>query len=165
MKSNPIRHLPRRLLIAASIGLIGSICLGQSDQPPSDPAPPFMLNDQSPTAAMTFADGRSLAIRSRKGRFSLVASKAGEVVNIQVRVSPAATGFTSAQCLDGGTLSAGAENIALDVDGAGSFQFQAGAKPGLYRVSLNYTSTITILQFWVADPNNPSGNPTALQGQ
>jgi hypothetical protein len=168
MKSNRIlkasaHHILRRLLIAASVSLIGSICLGQSGQPLTDSAPPSMIDSQSPSVAMTFADGKSLAIRSKNSRFALVAANASEVVNIQVRISPAANGIAAAQCLDGGVLSTGAENITLDADGLGTFQFRAGAKPGLYRVFLGAGSAAAILQFWVMDPSNPNSNPSAVQ--
>jgi hypothetical protein len=168
MKSNCIlkasaHHLLRRLLIVASVSLIGSICLGQSVQPPTDSAPPAMIDSQSPSVAMTFADGKSLAIRSKKSRFALVAANASEVVNIRVRVSSSANGVAAAQCLDGGALSTGAENITLDADGLGSFQFRAGAKPGLYRVVVGAGGAIAILQFWVIDPSKPNSRPSALQ--
>jgi hypothetical protein len=168
MKSNRIlkvsaHHLLRRLLIAASVSLIGSICLGQSAQPPADPTPPPMIDSQSPSVAMTFASGNSLTLRSKNNRFSLVAINPGETIDVQVRISPAANGIAAAQCLDGGGLSVGADSIALDAAGSGSFQFRAGAKPGLYRVFLGGGTAGAILQFWVIDPSNPNSNPSAVQ--
>ena len=168
MKSNRIlkvsaHHFLGRLLVAASVALIGSTCLGQSAEPPPDPTPPPMIDSQSPSVAMTFANGNSLTLRSKNNRFSLVAINSGETVGVQVRISPAANSSAAAQCLDGGGLSVGADSIALDAAGSGSFQFRAGAKPGLYRVSLGAGGAIAILQFWVIDPNSPNSNPSALQ--
>lgn len=113
---------------------------------------------------MSFADGRSIALRSMSGRFPLVAANPGETVSVKLRFASQG-GVAVAQCLDGGALSNGADNIALDANGSGSFQFQLGAKPGLYRVVISSGRAVSTLQFWVTDPTTPAANPAALQAQ
>jgi hypothetical protein len=133
------------------------------DQPAADTVPPSMIDSQSPTVAVTFSDGRSLSIRSHHGHFPLVAASAGETVSVKVKLA-VSNGVAAAQCLDGGTLSDGAENISLADDGSASFQFQVGSKPGIYRVALTGSGgAIATLQFWVTDTNAGDSNPPALQ--
>lgn len=122
------------------------------------------MDSQSPTVAVTFSDGKSVAIRSKHGHFPLIGANASETVSVQVQFAPASSGAAAAQCLDGGMLSTGAENIALAGDGSGSFSFQVGSKPGIYRVSLTGEGgAAATLQFWVADPDAGDSNPPSLQ--
>jgi hypothetical protein len=150
--------------IAASI-LFCCVCSAQSlVRSPGDPPSPSTADNQSPTAAITFSDGKSVAIRAKKGRFALVAANAGESVNVRLRFPAGINQAAVVQCLDGGVLST--EKIAPDADGLGSFQFRVGSKSGLYRVLLTSAdATASVLQFWVPDPDNPRSNPSALQPQ
>jgi len=152
----------KRLLLALSAcafcGLI-PIAPAQTAMPPSS------TDGKSPTALITFASGKSCRIRSQNGRFALVAASAGETVSVELRFPPGIVESANVQCLDGGVLSAGAENISLDADRLGSFRFQVGSKPGLYRVPINSGGAAATLQFWVLNPDNPRSNPATLQAQ
>jgi hypothetical protein len=152
------------VVVVAAIILFSFASQGQSTPPPSGSTPPSPIDNQNPTMAANFADGRSIALRSMSGRFPLVAANSGETVSVKLRFASQGR-VAVAQCLDGGALSNGAGNIALDANGSGSFQFQLGAKPGLYRVVISSGGARSMLQFWVTDPTSPAANPAALQAQ
>ena len=124
--------------------------------------PPPILSDGSPTEAITFGDNRSVNVRSKGGRFPLVAADPNKVAQVQLQLTPGARSLTIA-LLDGGVLNSGAQNSAVAADGTTSFQIQPGAHPGLYRVLLIDGGTTTLLPFWVADPQNPRSNPPTVQ--
>jgi len=127
---------------------------------------PSLTSDGSPTAAMSFPNGSSLAVRSKSGRFPLVAANAGQSLNIQLQFAPnAVDNGLIVQSLDGGVIPDAQGNSATAADGTASIQFQTGSRPGLYRVLLNQGGSISILQFWVADPQQPNSGPPALQPQ
>jgi len=148
---------------AFAVLLVSSIATAVAQSPPPGPvSPPSILVNGSPTAAMTFPDGSSLGVRSKNGRFPLVAGPAGQSVNIQLRFAPNPTDTSLLIApLDGGTVPQSSTSVA--VDGTASSQFQPGIQPGLYRVLLNQGGAMSILQFWVADPQQPNAGPPALQ--
>ena len=126
--------------------------------PPND----AILNG-STTAAVGYPDGSSLSMRSSKGRFPVIAANAGQNVSIQLRFAPnpANTGLIAAP-LDGGAVQPSQGKASIAIDGTASIQFQPGTQPGLYRVLLNQAGAISILHFWVADPQRPNSGPPAL---
>ena len=130
------------------------------------PKAPSLSSDGSPTAAMSFPNGSSLAVRSKSSRFPLIAANAGQTLNIQLRfaVSVAASSLI-VQPLDGGVVPDAQGNSSIAADGTASVQFQTGNRPGLYRVLLNQGGSISVLQFWVADPQQPTSGPPVLQPQ
>jgi len=149
---------------AFAVLLVSSIATAVAQSPqPSPASPPSILVNGSPTAAMTFPDGSSLGVRSKNGRFPLVAGPAGQSVTIQLRFAPNPTNASLiAAPLDGGTMVA-SQITSVAVDGTASIQFQPAIQPGLYRVLLNQGGAMSILQFWVADPQRPNAGPPALQ--
>lgn len=153
------RILQVAIIFAANI-LLFSVGHGQASQPIAASAP-LLPADQSSTAAITFSDGSSLKVESASTRFPLVAAAAGQTLNIQLRF-PSSLGRAAIipQALDGGNVSA---DSATAADGTASIQFQPASQPGLYRVLLKAGNLTTMLQFWVADPQNSSLNPPALK--
>ena len=141
------------LLILPAAGL-------EPPHPPPHPTP--SLPALRPNATFTFGDGTQINSRSINGRFRLVGLHLGETVDIAldlpvVLLSSSAT----AQSLDGGEI------ISFSVDktgvrGVASIRFQAGNQPGLYRVFVPGLGASALLQFWVADPNNPNANRPVL---
>lgn len=132
---------------------------------PSVGTAPALRADQGSTAAITFSNGSSLKVRSGKsGDFPLVATEPGESVTIQVRF-PTNLGRAGlvVQALDGGIIPKVQQDSSLTADGTTSIQFHVPSQPGLYRVLLNGGGIIATLQFWVADPENPSTNRAALK--
>jgi hypothetical protein len=146
---------------------VAPVCLAQSSAstPTVEASPPSIQSDDSPAATVTFASGASTQISSQSGYFPLVASNAGEAHTINLQLSAGAPRNLTVQPLDGGAINAGAERSAVSVDGTTSFQFQLGMKAGRYRVLLNDGGVTTLLQFWVADPQNPQANPPTVQAQ
>lgn len=127
-------------------------------------ASPDKVIDSDPSAAITFADAKSLKVKSKGDRFGLVGVNAGETVNVQLQFSPTlATSSIVIQALDGGVVPASDQENAVGADGKASMRFQAGTQPGLYRVLMNVGGTISTLQFWVADATSPAANPPVLK--
>jgi hypothetical protein len=125
-------------------------------------APPSLGALDTCTAAVTFASGQSLSVRSTSDVFPLIAATAGETFTVQLRFPLDAVGaLLGAQPLDGGAVFA--DNLPIALDGSVSIQFQVGSQPGLYRLPLEAAGQITTLQFWVLDLDDPSVNPPALQ--
>ncbi|HYJ05823.1 MAG TPA: hypothetical protein VEX43_11855 [Chthoniobacterales bacterium] len=118
-----------------------------------------------PAATYIFGDGKRLTTRSRTGRFRLVGLRAGEVVDIALQL-PARlpAGSAMAQPLDGGKLISFSRSD-VDVGGLATIRFQAGSQPGLYRVFVPGFGAPSLIQFWVADPNNPRANPPVMNPQ
>ena len=133
--------------------------------PAPDASPPSIQSDDSPIATVTFASGASIQISSPSGCFPLVASNAGEAHTINLQLPAGLPRNLIVQLLDGGALNAGGQSSAVSVDGTTSFQFRPGTKSGRYRVLLNDGGVTTLLQFWVADPQNPQANPPTVQAQ
>ncbi len=119
-------------------------------------SPPPLLADQSPTASILFADGRSLPIRSHGGDFPLVIGYAGQNMIIQCRIPAAIASRLVIQSLDGGTISTPSSVAA---DGTVDWQFQPGTQPGLYRILVSFGNLSATLQFWVPTPDD---NPPVL---
>ena len=118
--------------------------------------------DLRPSATFTFADGAQVKTESTTGRFRLLGLHLNEAVGIALE-SPAVliSNSVSAQSLDGGTIS----SFSMNPGGSGalaSIRFQAGARPGLYRVFVPGLGAHALLQFWVIDPNNPKATPPVL---
>lgn len=143
------------LVFIASVNSFGTH--GLSGQSPPLPTP----SDNSLSATVTFSDGTSVKTRIKSGRFPLIGVGAGELVGIELRLPPqwAAQQFV-VQVLDGGLASS---TGMVATDGKTSLQFQAGNRPGLYRVLINAGGMTPTLQFWVPDPSNPSANPPTLK--
>jgi hypothetical protein len=129
-----------------------------AESPPLPTASPN-TSDLRPSATFTFADGTNVTTRSAKGRFRPVGLHLNEVVGVSVQFpgEPANTPVTI-QALDGGNLPLAFANAVIASDGTVSFQFQAGNKPGLYRVSVIGAGGNSTLSFLAADPNNPQPN-------
>ena len=120
------------------------------------PTPPATV-DLGPSATFTFADHTQIKTQSMAGRFQMVGLHLSEVVDIALDL-PAVllSSFATAQSLDGGTIM----SFSMNPGGIGtlaSIRFRAGARPGLYRVLVPGLRGPGLLQFWVADPNNPKG--------
>lgn len=156
-----------RLSMFAAGAFLNSHLSAQSPAatPAPEASPPSIQSDDSPSATVTFASGASTQISSQSGYFPLVASNAGEAHTINLQLPATAPRNLIVQPLDGGALGAGAQSSAVSVDGTTSFQFQLGMKAGRYRVLLNDGGVTTLLQFWVADPQNPQANPPAVQAE
>ena len=123
-----------------------------------------MSSASSPTAAMTFADGSSLSTRCKEGQFPIVAALGGQTVNIQLQFPlTAALSSLIIEPLDGGSLINGPSEMSIAVDGGVSIQFQPENGPGLYRILLNQAGSMSLLRFWVADPQQPNSGPPAIQ--
>jgi hypothetical protein len=151
-------HPPSLRLLLSVICVHALIISAANAQTANAGAPPPAT--RGPTAAITFQDGSSLKIRGTKN-LPLVAAEARKTVNINLRfpLSLSGTGI-GAQPLDGGTI---VGNPSRSADGAVSLQFQPPGQPGLYRVLVRAGEAQTTLQFWVADPENPSANAAALK--
>jgi hypothetical protein len=115
-----------------------------------------------PSATFIFADHSQVQTQSTTGRFQLVGLHLSEAVDIALDV-PAVllSSAATAQSLDGGAI----VSFSMNPGGSGtlaSLRFQAGARPGLYRVLVPGLRGPGLLQFWVADLNNPKANPPVL---
>ena len=125
------------------------------------PTPPATV-DLGPSATFTLADHTQIKTQSTAGRFQMVGLHLGEAVDIALDL-PAVllSSFATAQSLDGGTIM----SFSMNPGGGGtlaSIRFRAGARPGLYRVVVPGLRGLGLLQFWVADPNNPKGRLPVL---
>jgi hypothetical protein len=156
---------PQILRAVITIGISILLCSaghGQSPQPALATAPALHAN-QSAAAAVTFSNGASLKVFSGKdGSFPLVAAVPGETVNIRVRFA-ANRGNTGlvVQALDGGIVPKAQQDSSVAADGTALIQFQVPSQPGSCRVRLIGSGTTATLNFWVADPRNPSSSNAA----
>ena len=115
-----------------------------------------------PTATFTFGDGNKITARMTTSRFRLVGLHPGEIVDVALQFPAGLPGNSAlAQPLDGGKLISFSKSN-IGIGGLASIRFQAGAQPGLYRVFVPGLGATALLQFWVADPNNPKANPPVL---
>lgn len=130
---------------------------------PSTPelVPPGAVAGLRPIATFTFGNGQKIKARSTTRRFRLVGLYPGEIVDIALQFPAGLANSATAQSLDGGKLISFSKSP-LGVNGVASIRFQAGTEPGLYRVFVPGTSPPVLLQFWVADPNNPRANPPVV---
>jgi hypothetical protein len=132
--------------------------------PTPSPTPPASV-PVFPSAAITFADGTQVKTQSTGRRFRLVGLHASEGVDITLDVPAVLLSSAAiARSLDGGTI----VSFSMNAGGSGtlaSLRFQAGARPGLYRVFVPGLAGPSLLQFWVADPNNPKAGPPVINPQ
>ncbi len=158
MKIRNLRYAA--ILCAVAISIVPVDAQGQNA--PGQTLPPLPING-SPTAVMTYPDGSSLIVLSKNGRFPLAVGPAGGAVSIQLRFLPNPIDSSlMVGPLDGGTVPDSQMSTAIGVDGTVTIQFQPDTQPGLYRVLLNQAGTMSLLQFWVADPDCPLCGPPAL---
>jgi hypothetical protein len=154
--------LGKILICSFSLFLLGNVCLGQSASRNS--SPPALADNRSPTAAVAFADGKSLTLRGKAGQLPFVAMNAGETVAIQVQFPTALGGrAVVVQALDGGAIPKAQQDTLLTADGTTAIQFLVGQQSGLYRVLVACGDVSATLQFWVADPQNQSMNAAAVR--
>ena len=110
------------------------------------PVPPL----PAPSAVITFASGQAIRGHSSTGRFEAVSLNPLETASIKLQFT---TTFASTpvvvQALDGGSLGLTDQSATIGLDGATSFQFQAGAQPGLYRILVIANGSVSIVQFSV----------------
>lgn len=153
--NNPSRLLG--LAVAASSLLISHSATAQSVASVDS----SLVSQQSCSAAVELADGRSASLRTTKGQFPVVLANSQQAVQVRVRLSGGLPRTVSISALDGGALNAGNTSVALD--GTASFSFQPASPPGLYRVLVNDGGDFTLLRFIVADPQNPRLAAGAIQ--
>lgn len=67
-----------------------------------------------------------------------------------------------AESLDGGTLKANQLIALVKADATVDLSFTAGTQPGLYRIAVRAGDNLSLLRFWVLDPDNPAAQPAVL---
>jgi hypothetical protein len=149
-------------LVLVSLVSVGIETISAQSPAPIAASPPDLHANDSPSVAVTYPDGSSLTARGSKGQFPLIAAVAAQTLNIELRFPPNAAKGLIVQPLDGGT-SPQANGASTRLDGTASAQFQPNNQPGLYRVLLYQGGKISILQFWVPDPQRPDSGPPALK--
>jgi hypothetical protein len=99
-----------------------------------------------------------------KGHFRLTDIRPHETVNVRLQFPLSFNNApVLATALDGGQATVSTSNMTIAPDGTTRMRFQAGDQPGLYRVLVVVGTSRSILKFWIADPQNPNGNPPVLQ--
>ena len=134
-----------------------------ADIPPLPPTDAGPASDSSewPVATVTFASQSSIKRKCNNGIFPLLGIQPGEQVDIAVQYS---TGLSdrpaiSADALDGGT----ATTQVMGATGLVRVHFQAGHRPGNYRVVLAGAGLPVTLRFWVSDPANAKADPRVVK--
>ena len=123
--------------------------------PGPTPTPPA-LPDLRPSATFTFADATQIKTRSTTGHFRFVGLHQYESVDVALQFSATVVSSSAtALPLDGGKILSFAINKGA-VGPLASLRFQAGDKPGLYRVLVPGLGRSVLFHFWVADSNNPN---------
>jgi hypothetical protein len=103
-------------------------------------------------ATITFSNGESMTVHTKHQQFRPVGILFGETVNIQLRLPLEwANTPVAVQALDGGFVS---EATVVAGDGSAAIAFQAGVRPGLYRVLVSANGRSTMLQFSVGGSKN-----------
>ncbi len=116
-----------------------------------------------PIALIGFADGRWLTATAERGISGFIGLQAGEAVTVQLTFPLSLVeGRIVAESLDGGILGADQPNPIINLDGTVNLTFQAGARPGLNRVALQTGGNVSLLRFWVLDPQNSLAHPPLL---
>ena len=125
----------------------------------------MITQNLGPSATITFADRSQIKVQSTAKRFQLVGLHLNEAVDIALDV-PAVllSSAATAQSLDGGAIISFSMNPGASRTLA-SLRFQAGARPGLYRVLVPGLAGPGLLQFWVADPKNPKAKRPVINPQ
>jgi hypothetical protein len=166
------------LAFFASVNVLGLAQLAaQSDseqvvlEPPialstvsSSPTPaPVDSPQDDPSVTVVFGNGGSLTTLAAQGLTALIGIGAAETVIVQTAFPSASAGeIVLAQSLDGGVVTADGAETTIDVEGRITLNFTAGDKPGLYRLSVRTGENISIIQFWVPNPADSSGDPPVL---
>ena len=116
-------------------------------------APPAAL--PAPSAVITFASGQANRSHSAAGRFAPLSLNPLDtaVIALQFATTLAGTSVT-VQPLDGGSVGLADQSATVASDGTISFQFQAGAAPGLYRVLVIAGGAVSMVQFSVPSPTS-----------
>ena len=109
----------------------------------------------APSAVITVASGQARRSHSAAGRFApLSLNPLGTAaIKLQFAATLAGTPVTI-QALDGGSVGLTDQSATIASDGTISFQFQAGAPPGLYRVLVIAGGTVSMVQFSVPSPTS-----------
>jgi hypothetical protein len=129
-----------------------SILSAQTDSlVPSAPVSP----PPAASAVITFASGQAIRSHSAGGRFTPVTLNPLDTTAIRLQFASTLAGTpVTVQPLDGGSVGLTAQSVTVASDGTISFQFQAGAPPGLYRVLVIAGATVSMVQFSVPSPTS-----------
>lgn len=124
------------------------------------------LPETDPLATVVFPNGYLIEARTRDGSSPLMGILANETVNVQLTFPATCIGQTIlTEALDSGLATAARPDETLGSDGMVPFVFTAGDQPGLYRIVIKVGETVSTLQFWVANLEDPSVNPPVLLPQ
>ena len=119
---------------------------------PSAPVSP----PPAPSAMITFASGQAIRSHSAAGRFAPLSLNPLDTATIKLQFATTLAGTpVTVQPLDGGSVGLTNQSATVASDGTISFQFQAGAPPGLYRVLVIARGAVSMVQFLV--PSSTSG--------
>lgn len=121
-----------------------------SPSPTPDPSPtPPVLLDTEPSAVISVGEQEPQTMHSHKGKFPVLQLQPGDTASVQLRF-PLGLAETTLlfQALDSGTVSS--DNVVIDSDGTASVQFQVPADAGVYRLMVNASGQLTLLQFEVS---------------
>ena len=160
-----------------------STAIAQLPTPTPADVPPL------PYAQITYGDGSSVVAPGSGGNFPLIGLQPTQPVQVVVQLaSNHALQLYMIEALDGGTVTPPAgpavpvpspspkQIPCIDPPGVCFapipdvttqsaqliFTFVPGLLPGSYRVALRNGTRAMLLEFWVADPNNPQINPPAI---
>jgi hypothetical protein len=107
------------------------------------------------SAVTTFANGQASRSHSAAGRFAPLSLNPLGTAAIKLKFAATLAGApVTIQALDGGSVGLTAQSATIASDGTISFQFQAGAPPGLYRVLVIAGGTVSMVQFSVPSPTS-----------
>ena len=144
--------------LASSVFCLWSLGHLSAQTFPVDPLP-----GQPKIATVTLGIGKVVSPRRHKVTFEKVGLQPAQAVTVTLQYPLALAGRTVAvEPLDGGRVLTPVQDLAVGLDGAFTFQYQAGTKPGLYQVRIHYETRAIALQFWVFDNAHLENVPPVL---
>lgn len=103
-----------------------------------------------PLVMISFANEQPVHLHSDDGQFPPVAASPGETADIYLHFPAVYAGAPLLiEGMDGGDVQLTQQSTTIDSQGRASFEFQAGADPGLYRILIVAADTPSMLQFSV----------------
>lgn len=148
-----------RLLLAciAALAAVHLLSAQEAETPPVPaPTPGVEVPETGPIAQITMDDGAGLTLKLRGRHSQRVLLRAGQRATVLLRYDQADARLAlNVSAMDGGTVSFPAERNFVGPDGMVVLQFSDARDPGLYRVVVNCGATVSTLQFWVPNPDDP----------
>lgn len=166
---------PRRLLQLAVLALASAVLTPAGDAQTASPSPmtppvsspPAQVPDRHAVSATISGGSNAPAdIPHHRHWFEEVMLQPGQTITVVLHFGANMVGESlSVEAPDGGEITVPpGKSQAVGTDRSMMFHYTAGTLPGRSRVIVHGFDALDMLNFWVADPNDPNNNGEAPAG-